>query len=113
MSERDTQRYLLFDDDMRLRGWTNIATGEVRSPFTDIEPEKLHRYAFSGIHMFSPRLFALMEHYPKAFPIMDFYLNECAKADIRGCVQPNLRLMDVGKLNTLHEAEHFVNELGL
>lgn len=113
VSERDTQRYLLFDDDMRLRGWTNIATGEVRSPFTDIEPEKLHRYAFSGIHMFSPRLFALMEHYPKAFPIMDFYLNECAKADIRGCVQPNLRLMDVGKLNTLHEAEHFVNELGL
>lgn len=113
VSQRDTQRYLLFDDDMRLRGWTNIATGEVRSPFADIVPEKLHRYAFSGIHLFSPRLFSLMEHYPTAFPIMDFYLEQCAKADIRGHVQDNLKLMDVGKLNTLHEAEHFVKDLGL
>ena len=57
VSQRDTQRYLLFDDDMRLRGWTNIATGEVKSPFDHIEVDKLQRYAFSGIHMFSPRLF--------------------------------------------------------
>lgn len=113
VSQRDTQRYLLFDDDMRLRGWTNIATSEVRSPFADIEPAKLHRYAFSGIHLFSPRLFSLMEAYPKAFPIMDFYLQECAKADIRGHVQPDLKLMDVGKLNTLHEAENFIKELGI
>lgn len=113
VSQRDTQRYLLFDDDMRLRGWTNIATGEVRSPYPDLEVEKLHRYAFSGIHLFSPRLFDLMKDWPKAFPIMDFYLKVCAEADIRGCVHPNLRLLDVGKLNTLHEAEHFVTELGL
>lgn len=113
VSQRDTQRYLLFDDDMRLRGWTNIATGEVRSPYPDLEVEKLHRYAFSGIHLFSPRLFDLMKDWPKVFPIMDFYLKVCAEADIRGCVQSNLRLLDVGKLNTLHEAEHFVTELGL
>ena len=112
VSERATQRYLLFDDDMRLRGWTNIATGELRSPFADIQPEKLHRYAFSGIHIFSPRLFSLMAEWPQAFPIMDFYLQICAKADIRGCLQHNLHLLDVGKLNTLHEAEHFVTELG-
>lgn len=113
VSERDTQRYLLFDDEMRLRGWTNIATGEVRSPFGAINPSDFHRYAFSGIHMFSPRLFHLMEEWPKAFPIMDFYLQVCAKANVRGYVQPNLRLLDVGKLNTLHEAEHFIIELGL
>lgn len=46
VSQRDTQRYLLFDDDMRLRGWTNIATGEVKSPFDHIEVDKLQRYAF-------------------------------------------------------------------
>lgn len=113
VSQRDTQRYLLFDDDMRLRGWTNIATGEVKSPFDHIEVDILQRYAFSGIHMFSPRLFDLMAERPAAFPIMDFYLEACAKADIRGYVQPDLHLLDVGKLNTLHEAESFVRELGL
>ena len=31
VSERKTQRYLLFrPEDMRLVGWTNVATGEVR-----------------------------------------------------------------------------------
>lgn len=113
VSQRDTQRYLLFDDDMRLRGWTNIATGEVKSPFKDIHVEELQRYAFSGIHMFSPRLFSLMSGYPSAFPIMDFYLQNCAKANIRGFVQSDLKLLDVGKLNTLHEADAYVKELGL
>ena len=30
VSERKTKRYLMFDDDMRLQGWTNIETGEVK-----------------------------------------------------------------------------------
>ncbi|MGN1239656.1 MAG: sugar phosphate nucleotidyltransferase [Paludibacteraceae bacterium] len=30
VSQRQTQRYLLFDADQRLKGWTNIATGELR-----------------------------------------------------------------------------------
>lgn len=113
VSSRQTQRYLLFDDEMRLKGWTNIATGEVKSPFTNLDMERLHKYAFSGIHLFSPRLFALMEREPEAFSIMDFYLEACAKADIRGVVQPDLKLLDVGKLGTLNEAEHYVKELGL
>lgn len=33
VSRRKTKRYLLFDNAMRLMGWTNIETGEVRSPF--------------------------------------------------------------------------------
>ncbi|MBR7049803.1 MAG: NTP transferase domain-containing protein, partial [Prevotella sp.] len=32
VSQRQTKRYLLFDDDMRLQGWTNIETGEVKGP---------------------------------------------------------------------------------
>ena len=30
VSERKTKRYLMFDDEMRLQGWTNIETGEVK-----------------------------------------------------------------------------------
>lgn len=33
VSWRKTKRYLLFDADMRLVGWTNIETGEVKSPY--------------------------------------------------------------------------------
>jgi len=33
VSRRKTKRYLLFDNAMRLMGWTNIETGEVKSPF--------------------------------------------------------------------------------
>lgn len=110
VSERVTQRYLLFDDDMRLCGWTNVATGEVRSPYSSLDVSRLHRYAFSGIHCFSPRLFEVMKAlgYAGRFPIMDFYLHACAGADIRGCVQPDLRLLDVGKLDSLTEAERWL-----
>lgn len=113
VSNRVTQRYLLFDDSMTLKGWTNIATGEIKSPYPNLNINNLHKYAFSGIHLFSPRMFRLMDDKPEAFPIMYFYLEMCCKANIKGMVCPNLKLMDVGKLNTLHEAEHFVKELGL
>ena len=36
VSERQTQRYLLFDDNNRLVGWTNIATGEVKSTYKNL-----------------------------------------------------------------------------
>lgn len=35
VSQRQTKRYLLFDDDMRLQGWTNIETGELKGPVAD------------------------------------------------------------------------------
>ena len=38
VSERKTKRYLLFDDTMRLVGWTNIETGEVKSPYQHLDP---------------------------------------------------------------------------
>ena len=37
VSERETQRYLLFNEENRLCGWTNIATGEVRGPIADCQ----------------------------------------------------------------------------
>ena len=112
VSERKTKRYLLFDDTMRLVGWTNIETGEVKSPYKDIDPKKCRMYAFSGIHMVAPSLFPLMDDEPDKFPIMDFYLRHCDKVRIEGYVKNDLKLMDVGKQETLREAEKFLAELG-
>ena len=110
VSERKTKRYLLFNDDMRLVGWTNIETGEVKSPYKDLNVSSCKMYAFSGIHVFSPRLFPLMDNFPDKFGIIDFYLKVCGEAVIKGCLKPDLRLLDVGKLDTLAEAERFLAE---
>lgn len=110
VSERKTQRYLLFDDDMRLVGWTNIATGEVRSPYQNLDPNLYHKYAFAGIHYMSPRLFKYFDEWGDKFSIIDFYLSVCDKEPIYGYVQEGLRLLDVGKLDSLKEAEEFIIE---
>ena len=116
VSKRKTKRYLLFDNAMRLMGWKNIETGEVKSPYEYVRRtgmsqygEELNMFAFSGIHSFSPRLFALMERFPDRFPIMDFYLSTCHRRHVVGCLKEDLRLLDVGKLDTLSEAEQFLN----
>ncbi len=111
MSERKTKRYLLFDETMRLVGWTNIETGEVKSPYPNLDPKKYKMYAFSGIHMVAPSLFPLMDDEPDKFPIMDFYLKHCDKVRIEGYVKNDLKLMDVGKQETLREAEQFLKNL--
>ncbi len=48
---------------------------------------------------------------PERFPIMDFYLKYANRLTIRGCVKDDLKLMDVGKLNTLKDAEAFLEEI--
>lgn len=108
VSERMTNRYLLFDENNYLRAWTNIQTGEVRTPFPNLDIIPLRRYAFSGIHLVSPRLLSFLEEFPRIFPIMDFYLQTCDKLSFRGVFSSNLRLLDVGKQNTLKEAEDFI-----
>ena len=131
VSRRKTKRYLLFDNGMRLMGWINRETGEVKSPFpwlcsmdltvdddlqvqaqgnaqSTILNSPLNAFAFSGIHSFSPRLFRLMDRFPERFSIIDFYLSVCHRSRIVGLVKDDLRMIDVGKLDSLQEAENFV-----
>ena len=112
VSERKTKRYLLFDDDMRMNGWTNIETKEVKGEKAIANgADAYSKLAFAGIHIISPRLFPMMASYPEKFGIMDFYIRECGKANIIGHKAEDLRLMDVGKAETICEAEDFLKEL--
>ena len=104
VSRRQTKRYLQFDDSMRLVGWKNVETGEVKG-------REAQSMAFSGIHVFHPSLAPLLADWPDRFPIMDFYLKACSDHLIRGYEAPNLRLLDVGKLDTLEVAETFIKTL--
>ena len=118
VSQRKTKRYLLFDNAMHLMGWKNIETGEIKSPYEYVRRtglsqhgESLNMFAFSGIHSFSPRLFSLMDRFPDRFPIIDFYLSVCHRSPIVGLVKQDLQLMDVGKIETLDQAEKFIQSI--
>lgn len=113
VSRRETQRYLLFDEDMRMVGWTNIATGEVRSPYPDLDAAACRRLAFDGVHFLSPEIFEAFGRYGfgECFPIMDFYIRACADYPIHAVWQPGLKMMDIGKTDALAAAEGFLATL--
>ena len=99
-------RYLLFDETMRLVGWTNVRTGEVKSPYLpDFDPSRYRRYSFCGIHIVSDAVFEKMAAWPVKFSVIDFYLSECANGTIRGVVAPDLHLIDIGSPEKLAEAQ--------
>lgn len=117
VSPRETQRYLLFDHEDRLRGWTNIATGEVRGPIANgrypIANSRL--LAFSGMQVLNPRIFDAMDQVVaekgEKFSLIDLYLSIAEKEILRAYIPENYRMMDVGKINQLSEAEAFAEAL--
>ncbi len=119
VSERESGRYFLFDDDMRLAGWTNVKTGEVKAARPGLEPENCRKLAFSGIHLISPKIFPLMsepavfhaESVPEKFSIIDFYLAVAGEHPIYGYVPEDFQMLDVGKADSLSQAERFVKTL--
>lgn len=108
VSKRDTFRYFLFDDDLRLRGWKNEKTGEFK-PSTIKKPDLFTKLAFSGIQILSPKVFKLMEKYSNIFSVTNFYIDNCRENYFRGFIPENFKMIDVGKLNSLDEAENFID----
>lgn len=110
VSRRKTKRYLLFDETVRLRGWTNVETGEVIMDCERgaIRRDELDMLAFSGIHVVSPSVFSCFEEMPERFGIMEFYLKWCGKFRFQGYLKDDLKMIDVGKLDMLDQAEKFV-----
>ena len=111
VSERKSSRYLLFEPGtMKLVGWKNENTGEIRPAGAEIDEAECIKLAFSGIHIMSDKVFEAMSGYPDRFPVIDFYLDKCHLYNIYGVCAGNLNLIDVGKLDTLELAEKFIKE---
>ena len=117
VSPRETQRYLLFDETNRLCGWTNIATGEVRGPISDNRHPipNTRNLAFSGMQVLNPRIFEVMDKVVaekgEKFSLIDLYLSIAEKEILRAFIPENYRMMDVGKIAQLSEAESFATAL--
>ena len=107
VSERDTFRYLLFDQKLCLKGWINEKTDETK-PINTINPTDFRKLAFSGIQIMSPQVFDLMKNFPLKFSIIDFYLQQLTSDSVFGYVPSDYKMIDVGKLNSIEEAERFL-----
>lgn len=111
VSDRKTQRYLLFDEEHRMQGWTNITTGEVRGEYK----EHFTHLAFSGMQILSSEIYPLAkqysQHHGRKFSLIDLYLSLCKEHSIKAYIPDNYRMTDVGKPKSLAEAEQFMSAL--
>jgi N-acetyl-alpha-D-muramate 1-phosphate uridylyltransferase len=101
VTNRKSSRYFLFDDHERLAGWCNTKTGEKKISIPD---RTLHEKAFSGIHFISPDIFPLL-HQEGKFSIVDVYLELAASQMILGFDHSGSKLVDVGRIESVAEAE--------
>ena len=105
VSQRETQRYLCFDEQDQLCGWTNIKTGEVKG-------RDGRHLAFSGMQILSPDVLARLDEMPdEKFSLIDFYLNVLNEVPLHAYVPENYKMMDVGKIDQIEEAEAFAESL--
>lgn len=97
VQQRQSSRQLLFDDDLRLCGRrTGAAPEEIVHAADDVES-----LAFCGIHIISPRLFALMTE-EGIFSIINTYLRLAEKGEnIMGFRADEYYWRDVGTLESL------------
>jgi NDP-sugar pyrophosphorylase family protein len=109
VSPRETARYFLFDDDLYLKGWTNIHTGGVK-PAGLKSIGNYQKLAFSGIQILSSAALAQMKTYGKIFSVTDFYISESGKRPIKAYIPENYKMIDVGKLDALDKAEEFIRQ---
>lgn len=105
VSDRQTQRYLCFDETDRLCGWTNIKTGELKG-------RDGRHLAFSGMQILRPEVLALLPQMnQEKFSLIDFYLQVMHQAPLKAYIPQDYRMVDVGKIDQIEEAEAFAESL--
>ena len=102
VQDRETGRYLLFDDQGILCGRRKGRDGPLQLVRPVASP---HALAFSCIHVVSPRIFALMTD-PGAFSIIDAYLRLAARGEkIASFRADGAYWRDLGRPDDLRAAE--------
>lgn len=100
VSDRNSSRKLLFNEDIILRGWMNVQSGEQRLAEFN---KGFKALAFSGIHCINPEIFNKIKRTGK-FSIMEEYLDLMLTEKIHG-YEHNAQLVDVGRPESVLEAE--------
>lgn len=102
VSERESSRKLLFNENLILKGWMNVSTGEQRLAEFN---KGFKALAFSGVHCVSSEIFAKIKRKGK-FSIMEEYLDLMLSENIHGFLH-SAHLVDVGRPESVLEAERY------
>lgn len=103
ITDRKTSRYFLFDETNRLCGWRNTTTSEER---ISVNKSRLVEKAYSCVALFQPEIFSLIQQTGK-FSLVDVYLSLAAEHKIMGYDHSGDLLVDVGKPDSVAEAEKY------
>lgn len=101
ITNRKTSRNFLFDEDDRLCGWRNNATGQEK---ITVPKNNLKEMAYSCVVVFNPQIFQLIPQRGK-FSLVDTYLSLAAEHPIYGFDHTGDKLVDVGKPESVAVAE--------
>lgn len=102
VQERETSRYLLFDEQLQLCGRRALREKKVELVRSAQEP---HALAFTGIHVISPRLLTMMSE-EGVFSIINSYLRLAGQGEsIAGFRADEYYWRDLGKPEQLQRAE--------
>jgi NDP-sugar pyrophosphorylase family protein len=104
VTERESSRQFLFDEKMKLSGWKNNKTDELKLVDSSLSIGTLKPFAFSGIHVIHPRIFNLMPA-SGTFSITNTYLTLASTESIMGFNHSGDVVLDVGKPEAIVEAE--------
>lgn len=104
VTNRNSTRSLLLDDQYRLCGWRNQQTGQERIV---IAHEPLHPFAYSCVALFDYSVFNLMRGYGMGpvFSLTDCYLQLAADYPVLGFDHTGDKVFDVGKPDSVAQAE--------
>lgn len=109
VAQRSTSRYLYFDAEGLLRGWSNEKTGQVRSPYPGFNKTQYSPCAFQGIHVLSPALLPFLDEIAEQrFSITDFYVDNAARLRLRSVVSDAKEWVDAGKPDALERAAQII-----
>ena len=106
----DTNDVGYLDDDGYLRKSADVIQDELLI-YQNLDVSKCSRLAFAGIHVVAPRVIDEMAGWPDVFSIIDFYIKSCDRLVIKGMTYPGLRILDVGKPETLAAAPEMLRSL--
>lgn len=113
VSPRESSRQLIFDEEMNLAGWHDRKNEVFRwtnpkyIPLSDGNPSfKARELAFSGIYVVGKDHIKEMRKLlgEGKFGIMDYFLHQERKCNLKGVFKPDLKLIDIGKPATLSQA---------
>ena len=111
VAERETSRYLLFDTQNNLAGWTNRKTGETIWANSQ-QKDNVVPLAFSGIHVVNRQLTDLLPH-AAPYPIIPQYIAIARHSTIKAYKHKADEWIDVGKPDSLVAANSFATKYNI